>query len=194
MTHEPLTDADLWGRARDGDEHAFGALFDRHSRAVYNYCFRRTADWSAAEDLTSVVFLETWRQRDKVRMESDSLLPWLYGVATNVLNNHRRSRRRHRDALARLPKPPPAPDGADDTGDRIDAERRMKEVLAGLASLSQRDQEVLVLCVWQGLEYAQAAEALGVPVGTVRSRLARARRKLRNATALHAAIPLEETP
>jgi RNA polymerase sigma factor (sigma-70 family) len=193
MTPTPPTDANLWSRARNGDEHAFGALFDRHSRTIYNFCFRRTADWSAAEDITSVVFLETWRLRTKVRMESDSLLPWLYGVATNVLNNHRRSLRRHRDALARMPKPPPAPDGADDTGERVDAERRMKEVLAGLASLAKRDQEVLVLCVWQGLEYSQAAEALGVPVGTVRSRLARARRKLRDATALHAVIPMEET-
>lgn len=161
-----------------GDEHAFGELFDRHARAVYNYCFRRTADWSVAEDLTSVVFLETWRRRDQVRMSGDSLLPWLYGVATNVLRNHRRSLRRHRDALARLPLPA-TPDETEDAAARVDAERRMREVLESIRSLPRRDQEVLVLCVWEGLGYAEAAEALGVPVGTVRSRLARARERLR---------------
>jgi RNA polymerase sigma-70 factor, ECF subfamily len=55
----------------------FGRLFERHGRAVYNYCFRRTADWSAAEDLTSVVFLEAWRRRKDLRLDGDSLLPWL---------------------------------------------------------------------------------------------------------------------
>ncbi|TNY35711.1 RNA polymerase sigma factor [Thermomonospora catenispora] len=172
------TDAALWSRAMGGDEHAFGELFDRHARAVYNYCFRRTADWSVAEDLTSVVFLETWRRRDQVRMNGDSLLPWLYGVATNVLRNHRRSLRRHRDALARLPLPA-TPDETEDAAARVDAERRMREVLESIRSLPRRDQEVLVLCVWEGLGYAEAAEALGVPVGTVRSRLARARERLR---------------
>jgi DNA-directed RNA polymerase specialized sigma24 family protein len=78
-------------------------LFDRHSRTVYNYCFRRTADWSVAEDLTSVVFLETWRRRCQVRMQTGSLLPWLYGVATNLLHNHRRALRRHRERWGDCP-------------------------------------------------------------------------------------------
>lgn len=179
MSPPTPTDADLWSRARGGDEHAFGELFDRHARTVYNYCFRRTADWSAAEDLTSVVFLETWR-RHQVRMNGGSLLPWLYGVATNVLHNHRRSLRRHRDALARLPQPPAPPDEPEEAAARMDAERRMREVLESVRSLPRRDQEVLALCVWEGLGYAEAAEALGVKVGTVRSRLARARERLRH--------------
>jgi RNA polymerase sigma-70 factor (ECF subfamily) len=174
------TDAVLWSRVRDGDEDAFGVLFDRHSRTVYNYCFRRTADWSAAEDLTSVVFLETWRRRGHVRMESGSLLPWLYGVATNVLKNHRRALKRHREALARMPALPSAQDGSEEAAERLDAERRMSQVIKSIRALSRRDQEVLVLCVWEGLGYAEAATALGIPVGTVRSRLARARGRLRD--------------
>ncbi|MFD0900265.1 RNA polymerase sigma factor [Actinomadura sediminis] len=177
--HTP-TDAELWRRARDGDEHAFAVLFDRHARTVYNYCFRRTASWSEAEDLTSVVFLETWRRRAQVDPPSDSLLPWLYGVATNVLNNHRRSLRRHRDALARIPAPVSPPDGADEAAARLDAERRMREVTAAIRKLPRRQREVLVLCAWEGLDYAEAAAALGVPIGTVRSRLARARARLRD--------------
>lgn len=172
-------DTELWASALRGDEHAFGVLFDRHSRTVYNYCFRRTADWSVAEDLTSVVFLETWRRRRKVGLESGSLLPWLYGVATNVLRNHRRSLRRYRDALARMPAPPPSPDDAEEAAARLDAEHRMRHVMAAVGALPRRDQEVLALCVWEGLGYAEAATALGVPVGTVRSRLNRARERLR---------------
>ncbi|REE98328.1 RNA polymerase sigma factor [Thermomonospora umbrina] len=204
MTLQTPTDAELWHRARDGDRTAFGTLFDRHSRAIYNYCFRRTADWSAAEDLTSVVFLETWRRRAHVRMEGDSMLPWLYGVATHVVHNHRRSLRRHRAALDRLPRPPDPSDGADDAAERLDAERRMRRVMATIRRLPRRDQEVLALCVWEGLGYAEAAEALGVAVGTVRSRLARARERLREQepgrTSGHrkgemsTTLPLEDTP
>jgi RNA polymerase sigma-70 factor (ECF subfamily) len=79
-------------------------LFDRHARAVYNHCFRRTADWSMAEDLTSVVFLEAWWRRDDVRIQPDTALPWFLGIANNLLRNAHRSLRRHRAALARLPQ------------------------------------------------------------------------------------------
>jgi RNA polymerase sigma factor (sigma-70 family) len=182
MTLQTLTDTALWKRARGGDDEAFGMLFDRHSRTVYNFCFRRTADWSAAEDLTSVVFLETWKRRGELRMESGSLLPWLYGVATNVLNNHRRSLRRHRDALARIPALPSSPDDAEEVTARLDAERQMRQVLESIKALPRKDREVLALCVWEGLGYNEAAEALGIPVGTVRSRLARARARLRDGT------------
>ncbi|GAA2444159.1 sigma-70 family RNA polymerase sigma factor [Actinomadura vinacea] len=182
MTFEPPADAELWGRARDGDEQAFGKLFDRYSRTVYNYCFRRTADWSAAEDLTSVVFLETWRRRAHVRLSADSLLPWLYRVATNVLHNHRRSLRRHRAALERVRALPAAPNDAVSAAARLEAEHEMREILASIRKLSRSDQEVLALCVWEGLGYAEAATALGVPVGTVRSRLARARKRLKQHT------------
>jgi RNA polymerase sigma-70 factor (ECF subfamily) len=182
MTLESLTDAVLWNRARGGDEHAFGELFDRHSRTVYNYCFRRTADWSAAEDLTSLVFLETWRRRTQVRLTSDSLLPWLYGVATNVLHNHRRSMRRHRAVLDRVRALPVAPNDVAAASARLEAEHQMRQVLDSIKTLSKSDQEVLALCVWEGLGYAEAAEALGIPVGTVRSRLARARKRLRQDT------------
>ncbi|WP_433330694.1 RNA polymerase sigma factor [Spirillospora sp. CA-294931] len=179
MTLETLSDTDLWARAQAGDEHAFGLLFDRHSKTVYNYCFRRTADWSAAEDLTSVVFLETWRRRGKVRLASDTLLPWLYGVANNVLHNHRRSLRRHRAAMARLPALPPPPDDAEEAAARLDMEREVRRVLESIRHLSKADQEILALCVWEGLGYQEAAAALGVTVGTVRSRLSRARQRLR---------------
>lgn len=173
-----LTDVELWDRARVGDVWAYSALFDRHSRAVYNFCFRRTGSWSTAEDLTSLVFLEAWRARDRVELERESALPWLYGVALNLTRNHQRTLRRRRRALERLAPPPALPDVADDTVARLAAEQRMREVLALVASLPQADQDVLAVCVWSGMSYQDAADALDVPIGTVRSRLSRARSRL----------------
>jgi RNA polymerase sigma factor (sigma-70 family) len=172
------TDAELWRRAVQGEPDAFGALFERHARSVYNYLFRRTADWSAAEDLTSIVFLEAWRRRRDVHLERELALPWLLGVATNVLRNRRRSQWRHRAALERLPRER-GEDFADDADARLDDERRMRVVLRSVARLPKREQDVIALRVWADLSYEEAALALGVPIGTVRSRLSRARGRLR---------------
>lgn len=172
------SDNELWRRAAAGDADAFGVLYERHARAIYNHLFRRCADWSLAEDLTSVVFLEAYRRRAGARIEEDKVLPWLYGVATNVLRNQRRSLRRHAEALRRVPAPEPDAGTAAAVADRVDAERRMRSVLAALEGLTRADLDVLALCVWSDLSYEDAAAALSIPVGTVRSRLSRARRRL----------------
>jgi RNA polymerase sigma-70 factor (ECF subfamily) len=173
-----LTDAALWQRAAAGDTAAFGTIFERHATTVYNYCFRRTGNWAQAEELTAIVFLEAWRRRTQVQLERDEAIPWLLGVATNVLRNLRRSQRRHRAALERLPRERVA-DFAADVDARLDDERQMRATLRALDKLSRSDQDVLALCVWEELTYEQAALALGIPVGTVRSRLSRARARLR---------------
>jgi RNA polymerase sigma factor (sigma-70 family) len=172
------SDAALWSRSRSGDAHAFGLLFERHATTIYNYCFRRVANWAAAEDLVSVVFLEAWRRRDK-ELPPDKVLPWLLGIATNVVRNRRRSERRYADALRRVPAPRPGPDFADHADERLDDERLMERALALVARLPRREQDVFALCAWAELSYEDAALALGVPVGTVRSRLSRARARLR---------------
>jgi len=163
---------------REGDQDAFVALFRNHNQAIYNFCFRRTADWALAEDLTSAVFLEAWRHRDEARIHQGKVLPWLYGVANNVARNSRRGLRRRDAALARL-APEEAPDFAEDLAERLDAVRRMRHILGLMERLARRHQEALALCDWQGLTYEEAAVALDVPVGTVRSRLSRARARLR---------------
>ena len=175
------TDAELWRRAVEGEPDAFGALFERHARTVYNYLFRRTADWSLAEDLTSIVFLEAWRRREDVRLDGAVALPWLLGVATNVLRNRRRSQWRYRAAMQRLPRER-HDDFAEDADERLDDERRMRTALRSLARLPRHEQEVLELCAWADLSYEAAALALDVPVGTVRSRLSRARERMRELT------------
>jgi RNA polymerase sigma factor (sigma-70 family) len=174
-------DRDLLAAAEEGVADAVGVLFDRHARSVYNFLFHRTADWSVAEDLTSAVFLEAWRHRD-VQLVRQSALPWLLGVATNLLRNHRRALRRYEAALARVPEPEPQADPAEELAGRVDEERRMRRVNDLVSQLSAADQEVLALCVWARLSYTEAADALDVPVGTVRSRLSRARARLKELT------------
>jgi RNA polymerase sigma factor (sigma-70 family) len=171
-------DDELWRRAAAGEPQAFGLLYERHARVIYNYLFRRCGDWSVAEDLTSVVFLEAYRRRREARIAEGKVLPWLYGVATNVVRNQRRSRRRYSEALRRLPPPDPELGAAGLAADRIDAEREMRRVLAALEELPESDRDVLTLCLWSELSYEDAAAALGIPVGTVRSRLSRARARL----------------
>lgn len=171
-------DRELWSAVARGDADAFGRLFERHGRSVYNYCFRRTGNWARAEDLTSVVFLECWRRRD-VTLEGETVLPWLLGIATNVCRSQRRSLVRYQAALKRLPLPETTFEFADETLERLEDERRMRAVLSLVSHLPKREQDVLALCVWAGLSYEEAAAALEIPVGTVRSRLARARARLR---------------
>ena len=176
---QEVPDSELWLQAAHQDGAAFGELFERHADAVYLHCFRRTASWSRAEELTSAVFLEAWRRRQEVRLDTNSILPWLLAVATNVIRNANRSLRRHRRLLAKLPPPLQADDFGDDAAGRLDDEREMAHMLRLLSALRSEEQEVIALCDWAGLSYAQAATALDVPVGTVRSRLSRAHDHLR---------------
>lgn len=171
-------DSTLWSRSRLGDADAFAMLFARHANAIYNYCFRRVGDWSTAEDLLSVVFLEAWRRRKK-DLPPEKVLPWLYGIATNVVRNQRRAQRRYEAALRRVPAPRADEPFADLADTRLDDEWQMRRVLALIRKLPQREQEVFALCAWFDLSYEDAASALEIPVGTVRSRLSRARARLR---------------
>jgi RNA polymerase sigma factor (sigma-70 family) len=168
----------LRARVRDGDADAFGELFDSFATHVYNHAFRLTGDWATAEDVMSLTFLEAWRTRERISPAGGSLRPWLLGVATHVVHGQHRARRRHRESLARLGPTPDQPDFAEDVSGRIDDAARIDALHGSLAKLRAPEREVLALCVWSGLSYAEAAEALGIPVGTVRSRLARARNKL----------------
>ena len=165
-------------RVRAGDQDAFGALFRQNARAVYNHAFRLTGNWSTAEDVVSLTFLEAWRLRGTIQPEGDSLLPWLLGIAVNVARNVSRATRRHQAAMNRRPAAPDVPDFADELAGRLDDTARLEVVRTALGRLRRGERDVIALCVWAGLTYAEAAEALGVPVGTVRSRLSRARRRL----------------
>ena len=171
------SDESLLQASASGDERAFSELYERHARTIYNYLFRRLGDWSEAEDLTAVVFLEAFRRRSEVVVVEGKLLPWLYGIATNVLRNRRRALWRHRRLVAQLARQP-GTDVTPDVAARSEAAEQMRSVLKRIARLPRQQQDVIALCVWSGLSYEEAAAALGVPVGTVRSRLSRARASL----------------
>lgn len=168
----------LWSRCRKGDADAFAVLFERHARTIYNFCFRRVGDWAAAEDLVSIVFLEAWRRRGK-ELPEGKVLPWLFGIATNVVRNHRRFERRYGAMLRRIPEPRPTPGFELEAAARLDDERWIRPALVLLSRLPKREQEVFVLAAWFDLSYEDISLALDVPVGTVRSRLFRARKRLR---------------
>jgi RNA polymerase sigma factor (sigma-70 family) len=153
-------------------------LFDEYAHAVYNVGFRLTANWSAAEEVVSLTFLEAWRLRGRIDPGGEPLRPWLLGIAANVSRNLARASRRYQAALSRLAPPSPVPDFAEELAGRLDDQVRLREAGKALGALRRGEREVIALCVWSGLDYATAARALGVPVGTVRSRLSRARGKL----------------
>ena len=169
-------------------------LWDAHAQRIYRYCFRRTADRELAEDLTSIVFLEAWRRRGEVELSSETERPWLYGVAANVLRNQWRSQRRYRSALARLPRPRDEADLAQAAVDRLDDQERMAQLLDRLESLPRIELEVLSLCAWEDLSPKEAAVALGVPETTVRTRLHRARKRLREPSEADRGAPLAGLP
>ena len=185
-----MTDAELWALSTSTNPDAFGLIFDRHVSAVHRYCARRTGSLDAADDLVSIVFLEAWRRRAAVVLESDTALPWLLGIARMTLRRRARTAVRHRRAIERLPHALFSPNHADDVIDILDGRARAADVMVAFRRLGPIDQDVIALCLWQGLDYASAAVALGVPIGTVRSRLSRARGRL--VTLLAPTSPFQE--
>ncbi len=171
-------DPSLRGRLRAGESSAFAELFDDHAATVYRHGLRLTGDAALAEDVVSTTFLHAWRRRGRIDIDGGSVLPWLLRIATNVIRNLTRSRRRDRALLRRVPPPRVVPDFADDIAGRLDDARTLQAVRAALSALRPAEREVVALCVWERLDYATAAQVLGIPVGTVRSRLSRARQKL----------------
>ncbi|WP_371577247.1 RNA polymerase sigma factor [Streptomyces sp. NBC_01314] len=165
-------------RIRAGDREAFAEIYDAYARAVYNHAYRMTGDWSTAEEVMADTFLDAWRTRERLEPDGGSLKPWLLGMATNKARNANRGLGRRLAFLARRPALAPVADFADETAGRLDDARRLAAVRQVYGRLRRGERDVLALCVWSGLDYGQAAEALGVPVGTVRSRLSRARARL----------------
>jgi RNA polymerase sigma-70 factor, ECF subfamily len=171
-------DAALIELSRHAPE-SFGVLFDRHAPGISRYISRRLGP-DAADDLVAETFLVAFRKRGHYDMACPDARPWLYGIATRLIGRHRRNEVRFFRAIARTGVDPAAEPVADQVTDRIAAQAARRELAAALAGLSRGQRDVLLL-VASGLGYQEAARALGVPVGTVSSRLIRARRKVREA-------------
>jgi RNA polymerase sigma-70 factor (ECF subfamily) len=172
----------LWLRVKGDDPEAFGDLFDEFRDRVYWQALRHTGIVHDAEDLTALVFLEAWRRRAHVRIVDGSPLAWLLVTTNNVARNHARTQRRYRRALARVSAEREHPDFSSEVNEHIDGESRRDAVRQAFSQLSAKDQDVVSLCIIEDMSLAQAAVALGVPTGTVKSRLSRAKRRLLDLT------------
>lgn len=175
---EGTNEDELWARAVEGDAGAFGELFDEHRDRVFGHARRALASRHDAEDTTAIVFLELWRHRRRVRVVNGSVIGWLLVTTNNVCRNQARSARRYRLALAKLSPERAHPDSSDELAVEMDRVRSAPGVRVVFNQLSARDQNILTLCVLEELSTAEAALALRIPIGTVKSRLFRAKKRM----------------
>lgn len=175
---ESVADACLIEASIDSPDH-FASIFDRHARAIHGYLSRRAGS-QMADDLLSEVFVAAFEARGRYDLAYADARPWLYGIAGNVTKRHYRRAQRQLDLHDRLPRVREL-DPSDEVVTRLDASRACDRLEEALKSLSSGDREALLLFAWEDLSYDEIAQALGIPIGTVRSRLNRARRLLRSA-------------
>jgi RNA polymerase sigma-70 factor (ECF subfamily) len=172
-------DAAVVQLSRHEPEH-FSVLFRRHAPYIQRYVVRRLGQ-DAADDIVAETFLLAFRQRDSYDQTRADARPWLYGIATNLIGRHRRAEIRLYRALARTGADPVMEPFTDRIDDRVSASAASRRLATALARLPEKLRDTLLLVAWGDLSYEEVAAALGVPVGTVRSRVSRARSKLRRA-------------
>jgi RNA polymerase sigma-70 factor (ECF subfamily) len=162
------------------DPGCFSLIFERHFSAVFGFVGAATAV-DKADDIASEVFVRAFRQRDRYNPAYTSAKPWLFGIAANLIADHYRTQARQNRAYKRLFAGDAADPGfEDDATNRLDAESASTLLEEALGSLRSQDRAVVTLFVLENMSYAEVAAALEIPVGTVRSRLNRARFRLRN--------------
>ena len=179
MTNSAATDAGLIERSLRGQPEAFVAVVERHEIAVHSYLARR-AGRQAADDLLAEVWVRAFAGRSGYRVSHADAAPWLFGIARNVLASYWQASARAGapSAVAFLPDDP-----WDEVIDRIDSAASSRALMSALDELPSAEREVLLLVAWEQLSPAEAATALGIPQGTARSRLHRARASVRLALA-----------
>lgn len=173
VQHAQRTDADVIVESR-GDPAAFAAVFDRHYEAIHGFLRARVGE-TLADELASETFLRALRGVRRYDAVYPDARPWLYAIATNLIGSHRRAEGRRLRAYARMPLGDVAPEAP---GTAL-----APPLAAALADLPDADRDALLLVAWGELSYEEVARTLGVPVGTVRSRIHRARGRLRAALA-----------
>ncbi|MFK0241922.1 RNA polymerase sigma factor [Microbacterium sp. NPDC090281] len=165
----------------------FAELFDRHARAINAFATYRVGRHSA-EDVLSETFLVAFRRRADFDTDAESASPWLFGIASRLIRRHRAEEakqwRSFAESISRQDHS--SLGGLEDAMARVDAERDVEALRGRIAALAPKDRETLLLYAWEGLSYEEVAVALGVPVGTVRSRLSRVRKRLDSARRIQA--------
>ena len=160
---------------------SFAAIFDRHFDAVHAYLQRRIGR-DLADELAAETFLIAFDRRAGYDVTRPDARPWLFGIATNLLHRHRRLERRQLRAYARSAADPVL-DAFEGVDARIDASSMRRELVDALAGVPAEELDALLLFAWADFSYAEIGEALAIPTGTVRSRLSRARGRIRAALA-----------
>lgn len=173
------TDAAIIERSVREPEH-FAAVFDRYYNEIHGYVARRLGQ-SLADDAASETFLVAFSRRSRYDVTHLDARPWLYGIASNLIARHHRAEQRRYRALARAGVDEVSEGHADRSVVRLDAQARRGPLAAALSEISDADRDVLLLVAWAGLTSEEAGRALGIPAGTARSRLHRARKQLRAA-------------
>ncbi|WP_432190234.1 RNA polymerase sigma factor [Streptomyces sp. Tue6028] len=161
------------------DPEIFAGLYDRHATGLQGYVARRFGSGSLADDIVGETFLVAFRQRGRYSTDQRQARPWLYGIAANLVGKHRRTELRAYRTLARTGVGPVTESHADAVDGQVTAQSMRSPLAAGLHRLSEGDRHVLLLIAWADFSYQEVATALGIPLGTVRSRLNRARKKIR---------------
>ena len=174
-------DAELWSAALGGDGGAFTRLFIQHRDRVFRHAARLVDSSADADDVAASAFFELWRRRASVTLVDGSPVPWLLAAATNLARNSRRGTARYRAALDRLPRSVDLDDPADHALARVERQRGESALRVAMRRLSTVDLNLLVLTALEGLTVQEASAALGVKESTARSRLSRARARLRTA-------------
>jgi RNA polymerase sigma factor (sigma-70 family) len=159
----------------------FGRLFDEHAGSLHAYLARRVGDHTA-DDLVSETFLVALQQRHTYDPDWAGVRPWLYGIASNLLRRHVRQEVRGWQARARMVGSDRVQAESPEvrSTERVTAQQQVRQLAGALAALKPRDRDVLLLTSWGHLSSTEVAQALGIPVGTVHSRLHRVRRWLRS--------------
>jgi RNA polymerase sigma-70 factor (ECF subfamily) len=156
----------------------FGALFDRYAPLIYRYIARRIGQ-SGTDDLVAETFVAAFANRQRYDLARLDARPWLYGIATHIIGRHRREELRRLRISQAVHAVAIVPDRADGVSLDATAQSLRGELGIALAGLADGDRDVLVLIAWEDLTYEEVSSALAIPVGTVRSRLHRARAQLR---------------
>ena len=172
-------DSDVIEKSMD-EPAAFGELFHRHASRIHRYAARRAGE-SVADDVTSETFLIAFERRSRFDRSHEDARPWLLGIATNLIHRHRIAEARTLRSVERTAHEPSTDGGMELADEALDMRDELRRLSRQLRRLSMADRDCLLLCAWEGLSYIQIANALEIPVGTVRSRLNRARRILRSA-------------
>lgn len=170
-------DVELIARSIARDPRAFGDLFDRHSSAVYRFAYSLTHDHTEAQELVQETFVTAWKRLADIRLAGDSMLPWLLVTTRNHAKNLHRSHVRHDmlplDELIRSR-------ASDDDAAQTEAREELDWVFEAVRKLSDTDQRIVELCLYEGRSYKEAALQLGLSVGSVTKRVERTRARLRD--------------